>query len=207
MIIKKIYIGGTFDLFHYGHVNVFKNLKYHLSKESQELGALSKVIVAVNSDDFASSYKRVPIMNQYERLAVVNSCRYVDYAFIMDEYNNQPFFIEENSPDYIVMGPDWQSKDYFKQLCIDQQFLDRIDAEMLFVPYTDDISTTQIIQIDPVFGTETVQEFISTSNSELDWEVEYLGFDIDKAQSDVDLLNPIYEKPYQTSIGSFVQSK
>ena len=85
MIIKKIYIGGTFDLFHYGHVNVFKNLKYHLSKESQELGALSKVIVAVNSDDFASSYKRVPIMNQYERLAVVNSCRYVDYAFIMDE--------------------------------------------------------------------------------------------------------------------------
>ena len=146
MIIKKIYIGGTFDLFHYGHVNVFKNLKYNLSKASQELGALSKVIVAVNSDDFASSYKRVPIMNQYERLAVVNSCRYVDYAFIMDEYNNQPFFIEENSPDYIVMGTDWQSKDYFKQLCIDQQFLDRIDAEMLFVPYTDDISTTQIIQ-------------------------------------------------------------
>ena len=85
-------------------------------------------------------------MNQYERLAVVNSCRYVDYAFIMDKYNNQPFFIEENSPDYIVMGTDWQSKDYFKQLCIDQQFLDRIDAEMLFVPYTDDISTTQIIQ-------------------------------------------------------------
>tara|TARA_B100002019_G_C20946946_1_gene439618 strand:+ start:98 stop:553 length:456 start_codon:yes stop_codon:yes gene_type:complete len=146
MIIKKIYIGGTFDLFHYGHVNVFKNLKYHLNKESQELGALSKVIVAINSDDFARSYKRLPIMNQYERLAVVNSCRYVDYAFIMDNYNNQPFFIEENNPDYIVMGTDWQSKDYFKQLCIDQKFLDRIGAEMLFVPYTDDISTTQIIQ-------------------------------------------------------------
>ena len=32
MMIKKIYIGGTFDLFHYGHVNVFKSLKYHLSK-------------------------------------------------------------------------------------------------------------------------------------------------------------------------------
>lgn len=146
MIIKKIYIGGTFDLFHYGHVNVFKNLKYHLNKESQELGALSKVIVAINSDDFARSYKRLPIMNQYERLAVVNSCRYVDYAFIMDNYNNQPFFIEENNPDYIVMGTDWQSKDYFKQLCINQKFLDRIGAEMLFVPYTDDISTTQIIQ-------------------------------------------------------------
>tara|TARA_R100000995_G_scaffold2812_1_gene1735 strand:- start:31 stop:486 length:456 start_codon:yes stop_codon:yes gene_type:complete len=146
MIIKKIYIGGTFDLFHYGHVNVFKNLKYHLSKESLQLGALAKIIVAVNSDNFAKSYKRVPIMDQYERLAVVNSCRYVDYAFIMDSYENQPFFIEENNPDYIVMGTDWQSKDYFKQLCIDQSFLDRIGCEMLFVPYTEGISSSQIIE-------------------------------------------------------------
>ena len=45
------------------------------------------------------------------------------------------------------MGSDWQSKDYFSQLCIDQQFLDRIGAEMLFVPYTDSISTTKIINI------------------------------------------------------------
>jgi|TARA_R100000995_G_scaffold49564_1_gene23747 glycerol-3-phosphate cytidylyltransferase len=146
MIVKKIYIGGTFDLFHYGHVNVFKNLKYHLNKESLHLGALSKIIVAVNSDSFAESYKRVPIMDQYQRLAVVNSCRYVDYAFIMDSYENQPFFIEENNPDFIVMGSDWQSRDYFKQLCITQEFLDRIGAEMLFLPYTDGISTTEIIE-------------------------------------------------------------
>ena len=146
MIVKKIYIGGTFDLFHYGHVNVFKNLKYHLNKESLHLGALSKIIVAVNSDSFAESYKRVPIMDQYQRLAVVNSCRYVDYAFIMDSYENQPFFIEENNPDFIVMGSDWQSRDYFKQLCISQEFLDRIGAEMLFLPYTDGISTTEIIE-------------------------------------------------------------
>ena len=146
MIVKKIYIGGTFDLFHYGHVNVFKNLKYHLGKESRSVGALSKVIVAVNSDDFAKYYKRKPVMDQYERLAVVNSCKYVDYAFIMDSYENQPFFIEENNPDLIVMGSDWQSKDYFKQLCINQDFLDRIDAQMLFLPYTEGISTTQIIE-------------------------------------------------------------
>jgi glycerol-3-phosphate cytidylyltransferase len=145
-MIKKIYIGGTFDLFHYGHVNVFKSLKYHLSKESRDIGALAKVIVAVNSDSFADSYKRKPVMDQYERLAVVNSCKYVDYAFIMDSYENQPFFIEENNPDFIVMGSDWQSKDYFKQLFIDQKFLDRIGAEILFVPYTDGISTTEIIQ-------------------------------------------------------------
>ena len=30
-MVKKIYIGGTFDLFHYGHVNVFKNLKYQIN--------------------------------------------------------------------------------------------------------------------------------------------------------------------------------
>ena len=139
MIIKNIYIGGTFDLFHYGHVNVFKSLKY-------QLGAISKVIAAVNSDDFTSFYKRCPVMDQYERLAVVNSCKYVDYAFIMDSYEKQPFFIEENSPDYIVLGSDWQNKDYFKQLCIDQQFLDRIGCEIMFVPYTEGISTTDIVE-------------------------------------------------------------
>ena len=136
---KKIYIGGTFDLFHYGHVNLFKNLKYYLK------GEISQVIVAVNSDDFAESYKRKPVMNQYERLAVVNSCKYVDYGFIMDSYENQPFFIEENSPDYIVMGTDWQQKDYFKQLAVSQEFLDRIGAEIIFMPYTSSISTSKII--------------------------------------------------------------
>jgi len=85
-------------------------------------------------------------MDQYERLAVVNSCKYVDYGFIMDTYDNQPFFIEENSPDYIVMGTDWQEKDYLKQLCIDQEFLHRIGAKMVFVPYTEEISTTKIIK-------------------------------------------------------------
>ena len=85
-------------------------------------------------------------MNQYERLAVVNSCKYVDYGFIMDIYENQPFFIEENNPDYIVMGTDWQEKDYLSQLCIDQKFLERIAAEILFVPYTEAISTTNIIK-------------------------------------------------------------
>ena len=136
---KKIYIGGTFDLFHYGHVNLFKNLKYYLK------GEISQVIVAVNSDDFAESYKRKPVMNQYERLAVVNSCKYVDYGFIMDSYDNQPFFIEENNPDYIVMGTDWQQKDYFKQLAVSQEFLDRIGAEIIFMPYTSSISTSKII--------------------------------------------------------------
>mgnify|MGYP001253097115 FL=1 len=136
---KKIYIGGTFDLFHYGHVNLFKNLKHYLK------GEISQVIVAVNSDDFAESYKRKPVMNQYERLAVVNSCKYVDYGFIMDSYDNQPFFIEENNPDYIVMGTDWQQKDYFKQLAVSQEFLDRIGAKIIFMPYTSSISTSKII--------------------------------------------------------------
>ena len=44
------------------------------------------------------------------------------------------------------MGTDWQEKDYLSQLCIDQKFLERIAAEILFVPYTEAISTTNIIK-------------------------------------------------------------
>ena len=59
--------------------------------------------------------------------------------------NDQPFFIEENNPDYIVMGTDWQQKDYFKQLAVSQEFLDRIGAKIIFMPYTSSISTSKII--------------------------------------------------------------
>ena len=60
-------------------------------------------------------------------------------------HGEEPFFIEENNPDYIVMGTDWQQKDYFKQLAVSQEFLDRIGAKIIFMPYTSSISTSKII--------------------------------------------------------------
>ena len=44
------------------------------------------------------------------------------------------------------LGSDWKNKNYFKQLNVTQEFLDEIDCNILFMPYTESISTTEIIK-------------------------------------------------------------
>ena len=45
-----IYTGGTFDLFHSGHVNLLKRCR-------EVAGQEGKVVVALNTDDFIFQFK------------------------------------------------------------------------------------------------------------------------------------------------------
>ncbi len=55
---KILYTGGTFDVFHYGHMNFLKQC----AKISD------KVIVSLNTDEFITQYKgKPPVMNYDER--------------------------------------------------------------------------------------------------------------------------------------------
>lgn len=56
------------DIFHHGHVAFLK--------AARALG--DRLVVHVLDDEFVSRIKRVPIMTQSERLAVVEACRHVD---------------------------------------------------------------------------------------------------------------------------------
>ena len=47
-------------------------------------------------------------------------------------------------PDYIVIGSDWESKDYYSQMMFSREWLDEQGIELLYVPYTEAISTTEI---------------------------------------------------------------
>jgi len=133
-----IYVGGTFDLFHYGHVRLFSNIK-NVFKHCN-------LVVAVNSDRFCQEYKRSPIIKDKERLEVVKACKNVDNAIIIPTWASQENFITKVNPDYIILGSDWKNKNYFKQLNVTQEFLDEIDCNILFMPYTESISTTEIIK-------------------------------------------------------------
>lgn len=130
----KIYTGGTFDLFHAGHVNFLRRCS--------ELGS---VTVSLNTDDFIAHYKgKYPWMTFSERKTVLEACRWVDEVipnrFGMD---SKPT-IEEVSPDIIAIGSDWAKKDYYKQMQFTQDWLDEKNISLLYIPYTQGISSTEL---------------------------------------------------------------
>jgi cytidyltransferase-like protein len=132
----RAYVGGTFDLFHLGHVNLFKNTKKHVDE----------VIVAVNGDEFAETYKRKPILNEDVRLELVRSCKYVDNAFLIKTGVDQPHRIRAAGVKYIVHGDDWTGDSLCEQLCITDEWMKQKNIEFLYLPYTQGICTSDIIK-------------------------------------------------------------
>jgi bifunctional ADP-heptose synthase (sugar kinase/adenylyltransferase) len=52
--------------------------------------------------------------------------------------------IEQVKPDYIIIGSDWARRDYYYQMGFDQDWLDERGIGLIYIPYTDGISTTAI---------------------------------------------------------------
>ena len=66
-----VYTVGVWDMFHIGHLNLLKAAK--------ALG--DKLIVGVNTDELVLEYKgHRPLLHFEDRIAVIQSCRYVDCA-------------------------------------------------------------------------------------------------------------------------------
>jgi len=75
---KIVFAGGTFDLLHNGHVKYLAKLK--------SMGNI--VVIAISSDIRVKQRKGPsrPILNQSERLTLIDSIKYVDYSLIAPDY-------------------------------------------------------------------------------------------------------------------------
>lgn len=132
---KNVYVIGVFDLFHRGHIELLKN--------SKALG--EKLIVAVNSDQFVSVYKRPPVFLESDRLEIVKGCKYVDEAFLVDDYDNKPI-LERYNIDAIIHGDDWERSSYLKQIAVTEEYLSLRNIDLILLPYTKGVSTFDIIK-------------------------------------------------------------
>lgn len=134
----RVYTGGTFDLFHIGHVRLLERCR-ELARES------GMVIVSLNTDEFIEEYKgKPPIISYQDRAEVLLSCRYVDK--VIPNFGNEdskPAIIEA-SPDIIAIGSDWARKDYYKQMQFTQDWLDKLNISLIYIPYTTGTSSTEI---------------------------------------------------------------
>jgi len=135
----KVYTGGTFDLFHSGHVNFLKRC--------QEIaGVGGRVVVALNTDEFIFNYKKKkPILSFQQRKDVLDSCRYVDEVVENSGGEDSKITIEMvQSVDVIAIGSDWATKNYYAQMQFSQDWLDSKNISLIYIPYTKGISSTFI---------------------------------------------------------------
>lgn len=133
-----VYTGGTFDLFHSGHIKLLFRCREIAGREG-------KVVVSLNTDEFILKYKgKSPIMNQEERRQVLLSCKFVDEVILNTGGEDSTVAIEEAHPDYIVVGSDWATKNYYQQMNFTQDWLDERKIGLVYVPYSREISSTEI---------------------------------------------------------------
>jgi glycerol-3-phosphate cytidylyltransferase len=133
-----VYNGGTYDLFHSGHVNILRRCR-------EIAGPDGKVVIALNTDDFVYQFKnKRPICNDQERMDVLLACKYVDEVIMNVGGQDSKITIDLVKPNYIVAGSDWAKKDYHAQMSFTQEWLDERGIGLVYVPYTQAISSTQI---------------------------------------------------------------
>lgn len=123
--MKRIITYGTYDLLHYGHINLLRRAK--------ALG--DYLIVALSTDEFNWNSKQKKCYFTYEkRKQLLESIRYVDLVIPEECWEQKTEDVKLYQVDTFVMGDDWAGKfDFLKPLC-----------EVVYLERTPEISTTQI---------------------------------------------------------------
>lgn len=131
---KVVYVDGAFDLFHYGHVNLFK--------KAREFGTF--LIVGVHDDEAVNARKGInyPIMNLHERVLTVMSCKYVDEVII-----GSPYHITKEMVDTLKISVVLHGDDEMEVLEDEEDPYQAVKDLGLYqtVPHTPGISTSDII--------------------------------------------------------------
>ena len=129
---KLVYIGLSCDLIHPGHINIIN--------KGRELGEL---VVGLLTDEAIASYKRVPYMNFEQRLIIVNSLEGVNRVIPQTTLDYVPN-LEKLQPDYVVHDDDWREGVQKKTRNEVIETLAKWGGELIEVPYTKGISSTQL---------------------------------------------------------------
>lgn len=121
---RKIITYGTFDLLHYGHINILKRAK--------ELGEY--LVVAISTDQFNELKGKKSYFSYDKRRLMLESIKYVDEVIPEENWEQKKIDVINHNIDIFVMGDDWQGEfDFLKEYC-----------KVVYLPRTEGVSTTQI---------------------------------------------------------------
>ena len=123
--MKRVITYGTYDLLHYGHINLLKRAK--------ALG--DYLIVGITADDFDKSRGKINVQQSLiERIEAVRNTGIAD-EIIVEEYEGQKIDdIIKYNIDIFTVGSDWVGHfDYLNDYC-----------EVVYLPRTEGVSSSEI---------------------------------------------------------------
>lgn len=124
--MKRVITYGTFDLLHYGHINLLWRAKQYGDY----------LIVALSTDDFNWNQKRKKCYFSFDkRKALLEAIRYVDLVIPEESWDQKVTDVREYHIDTFVMGDDWKGE---------FDFLQDEGVDVVYLPRTPEVSTTQI---------------------------------------------------------------
>ncbi|HZG72653.1 MAG TPA: glycerol-3-phosphate cytidylyltransferase [Chondromyces sp.] len=122
--MKKVLTYGTFDLLHFGHINLLKRAK--------TLG--DYLIVGLSTDEFNKGKNKQAYHSFENRKMILESIRFVDEAIPENTWDQKIKDVIKYDIDVFVMGDDWKGHfDFLKEYC-----------EVIYLPRTIGISTSKI---------------------------------------------------------------
>ena len=122
--MKRVITYGTFDLIHYGHIN--------LLERARRLG--DYLIVGLSTNEFNAIKNKKCYFSYEERKRLLEAIRYVDLVIPEEAWEQKARDIKLYQIDTFVIGDDWEGKfDELKSLC-----------EVVYLNRTPEVSTTKI---------------------------------------------------------------
>jgi cytidyltransferase-like protein len=126
--MKTAYTYGVYDLFHVGHLNLFKRIKE----------TCDKLIVGVHNDEQVKTYKKAPIIIYKDRLELIRSCRYVDEVYENADLVTTDELLNKINADYVFAGK--ENEHYIKK------YYQVNDNRLILLDRTSHICTSDIIE-------------------------------------------------------------
>ena len=125
--MKRVITYGTFDLLHYGHINILKRAK----------AQGDYLVVVLSTDEFNWKSKQKKSYFDYEkRKQLLEAIRYVDLVIPENSWEQKVSDVNQYHIDVFVMGDDWAGKfDFIEK---------ETNAEVVYLSRTPEISTSQI---------------------------------------------------------------
>ncbi|MCO4323170.1 glycerol-3-phosphate cytidylyltransferase [Mammaliicoccus sciuri] len=122
--MRRVLTYGTYDLLHYGHIELLRRAKQYGDY----------LIVALSTDEFNKLKNKKSYYNYEQRKMMLESIRYVDLVIPENNWEQKTDDVKNFKVNTFLMGHDWEGEfDFLKDHC-----------EVIYLKRTEGISTTQI---------------------------------------------------------------